>query len=121
MGKIEEVFDTILKNAERDLIFLIIVLLGCFSVYQVAINTGCCHDVLRYTIPAVSFDEATILSESAYWQSTSLIEHFRTMPTSAQRYFIHHSVGCGLYCALSLITMAVNGHILRKRARTITK
>ena len=80
-----------------------LVLVGAFAMLCFCIND--IDLILRATTP--------FLSEGApdYWNSTTLIEHFFTMPGDAQQYFILDSVELLLCVALiaATIRMLSNG------------
>lgn len=64
-------------------------------------------DVLRYTIPAFPANLADEYSANAYWQDTSLLDHFATMPSTARKYLILHlAEGCmdGIFAIITVVS-----------------
>lgn len=76
---------------------------GIFLSRSLAYIDGC-KAVFRYTIPAISPDIAEPFWEHAYWQKTTLTEHFMTMPPSAKGYFTLHCAGGALYGGSAIVT-----------------
>ena len=84
----------------------------------------CCVAVFQYTVPALPVSLQNGYSATTYWQNTNLWNHFHSMPSSAQKYFVLHFVGSIANTVLAGIT-AVRGskQLLGKylRVQTVKK